>query len=182
MCNYYYYNALRHDDMGAEHALSTNIINQHDNLDHDQSSQMSQDLHEYWDAPKFVDLAQLYPQESAMDMDATKLYNMFMLINKNMMALRAEVAGDINSIQLEIEQKAQIDAENTICRANKEYQSILDRLDECECKANFMIGVIGKYEENIDIIQNKIVSMEQRSMKNNVIISGIPESRDESCK
>ena len=66
--------------------------------------------------------------------------------------------------------------------SEKEMTTLKNKMKRCEDKVQTLANVVIKQDETIRNMASKIIRMEQRSMKRNVLISGVTERKGKDCK
>ena len=113
-------------------------------------------------------------------MSTDEVYKMFQEVNKSLREIKSDVTElkdnkskmetDLGGIEFDVKQ-----IQDDMVEQDK-------RLKESQDEIRFLNGVIVRYEEKFHEITKKISNMEKRQMKDNIIISGLEEKKDEDCK
>ena len=117
---------------------------------------------------------------SGTAISTSEVYRMLGEVNKSLREIKKDMSemktakqhteNTIDSMQFEID------------RLNEEtqIQSAVHKKDQD--KINLLSGSMIKLEQQVQQMQEKLLDVEKRSMRSNLVISGIPEEEDENCK
>ena len=116
---------------------------------------------------------------SGTAISTAEVYRMLSDVNKSLHDIKKEV-GDMKVAKQHTEGK--VDAmEFEIERLNEEIQISENKRKQDEDKIQLMSGSLMKFEQQMISMQKKITTMESRSMRANLLVSGIPEEEQEDC-
>ena len=124
-----------------------------------------------------VNVTVMEKQTPTLDLEKVSTDELIKTMYKAVMDLKRDVNEDRRKTKVEI---SEVTSKQKV--QDRSAQATTRRILMVEERMQLMVNVIIRQEESIKHLKEKVTKLELRSMKLNVVISGLPEEKNEDCK